>query len=60
VGYTKGGHPAWKGMNMSSVDSIDTVQKPAQSAPAGHRWLDIVKRIFVGIVIEAWLPALHG
>jgi hypothetical protein len=35
-------------MKMSTVD---TIQAPAKPAQAGHRWLDIIKRILVGIVM---------
>ncbi len=43
---------------MSTVDTVDTVRTPPKPAPAGHRWLDIVKRILVGIVMVLALVGL--
>ncbi|HYB00008.1 MAG TPA: hypothetical protein VED37_07300 [Ktedonobacteraceae bacterium] len=43
---------------MSTVDTVDTVQAPAKPAPSGPRWLDIVKRILVGIVMVLTLVGL--
>ncbi len=43
---------------MSSIDTIDTAQAPAKHASAGHRWLDIVKRVLVGIVMVLALVGL--
>ncbi len=40
------------------MSTVDTVQTPAKSAQAGHRWLDIVKRILVGIVMVLTLVGL--
>ncbi len=45
-------------MNMSTVDTVDTIRTPPQPAPTGHRWLDIVKRILVGIVMVLALVGL--
>jgi hypothetical protein len=42
-------------MKMSTVDTIEAPAKPAQ---AGHRWLDIIKRILVGIVMVLTLVGL--
>ena len=33
------------------MSTVDTVQSPAKTAQAGHRWLDIIKRILVGVVM---------
>ncbi len=43
---------------MSTIDTADTVQAPTKPAPAGHRWLDIVKRLLVGIVMVLTLVGL--
>ena len=40
------------------MSTVDTVQAPAKAAPAGPRWLDIVKRILVGIVLVLTLVGL--
>jgi hypothetical protein len=42
-------------MKMSTVD---TIQAPAKPAQAGHRWLDIIKRILVGVVMVLALVGL--
>jgi len=33
------------------MSTVGTVQSPAKTAQAGHRWLDIIKRILVGVVL---------
>ncbi len=43
---------------IDTVDTVDTVRAPAKHTPAGHRWLDIVKRILVGIVLVLTLVGL--
>ena len=45
-------------VDTSTVDTVDTVQAPAKPAPSGPRWLDIVKRILVGIVMVLTLVGL--
>ena len=36
---------------MSTVDTVDSIQAPAKPARTGPLWLDIVKRVLVGIVM---------
>jgi hypothetical protein len=33
------------------MSTVDTLQSPTKTAKAGHRWLDIIKRILVGVVM---------
>ena len=40
------------------MSTVDTIQAPAKPARAGHRWLDIIKRILVGIVMVLTLVGL--